>query len=231
MSQRLRVYVSGPISKGDLLANLCQARAAGDRLLKAGFAPLVPHLSCYWAGDTPEVLPSGTTHEDWMGLDLPWVSVSDALLRLPGESVGADQEVKRAEELGIPVYGSVEALIASPPARGDSRYLSLMAEMASLHKRKAADYGRGEDPLANLRASEKFGIPAWVATMVRANDKMTRIQSFLLNGKLENEGIEDSLKDLGAYALLALVLYRESAAAQQPVAQGNAALPPPARTG
>lgn len=115
MSQRLRVYVAGPISKGDLRENIKQARQAGDRLLKAGFAPYVPHLTCYWAGDTPEVLPSGTTHEDWMGLDLPWVAVADAVLRLPGESPGADQEVAFAKELGIPVYMDVEELIAKPP--------------------------------------------------------------------------------------------------------------------
>jgi hypothetical protein len=32
----------------------------------------------------------------------------DALLRLPGESPGADREVKRARELWIPVYGLLE---------------------------------------------------------------------------------------------------------------------------
>ena len=93
---------------------------------------------------------------------------------------------------------------------GDPRYLKLLDELRELHLKKSADYGQGEDPLANLRASEKFGIPAWVGAMVRAQDKMTRIQSFVTNGKLENEGIEDSLLDGAAYHLLALVLYRET---------------------
>ena len=103
-------------------------------------------------------------------------------------------------------------LPAEKQTGGDPRYLALLDELRALHLKKSADYGRGEDPLANLRASEKFGIPAWVGAMVRGNDKMQRIQSFILNGKLENEGIEDSLLDLAAYALLALVLYREGKA-------------------
>lgn len=92
---------------------------------------------------------------------------------------------------------------------GHPEYLKLLDEMRALHVKKAADYGRGEDPLANCRASADFGVPAWVGVVMRANDKMHRIKSFLQNGKLENESVEDSLKDLAAYALIALVLFRE----------------------
>lgn len=92
---------------------------------------------------------------------------------------------------------------------GHPEYLKLLDEMRELHVRKAADYGQGADPLANVRASADFGIPAWVGVMVRANDKMHRVKSFLANGNLKNESVEDSLKDLAAYALIALVLYRE----------------------
>lgn len=34
----------------------------------------------------------------------------DAVLRIPGASRGADQDVARARELGLPVYGSVEEI-------------------------------------------------------------------------------------------------------------------------
>jgi hypothetical protein len=91
----------------------------------------------------------------------------------------------------------------------DKRYLDLLKEMAELHERKAADYGRGDDPLANVRASTEIGIPAWQGAFLRALDKVHRIKSFCLNGKLANEGVEDSLKDLAAYSLIALVLFRE----------------------
>ncbi|OWK34349.1 hypothetical protein FRUB_10320 [Fimbriiglobus ruber] len=58
------------------------------------------------------VLPGDTTHEDWMGVDLPWVAVSDAVLRLPGLSTGADLETAEAMGRGIPVFHSVADVIA-----------------------------------------------------------------------------------------------------------------------
>lgn len=112
---KTRVYVSGPISKGDLQTNIDAARTAGLALLKAGFAPFVPHLTCYLSSNTPEVLPAGTTAADWYSADLPWVAVSQAVLRLPGESVGADLEAALAYSLGIPVFYSVADVIAFLP--------------------------------------------------------------------------------------------------------------------
>lgn len=114
---RTRVYIAGPITKGPLEANIRQATEAALALIRAGYAPLCPHLTCYVGGPVPEVLPAGTTHDDWYEADLPWVEVSDAVLRLPGESVGADLETALAERLGIPVFHSLPALIASSPAR------------------------------------------------------------------------------------------------------------------
>ena len=45
---------------------------------------------------------------------------------------------------------------------------------------KQDDYGRGNDPFANVRASSDWGIPAWVGSMVRLNDKVKRLQSFAI---------------------------------------------------
>lgn len=102
---------------------------------------------------------------------------------------------------------------------GHAGYLKLLDEMRELHCRKSADYGRGSDPFANCRASADFGMPAWVGVMVRAGDKMHRIKSFIANGNLANESVEDSLMDLAAYALIALTLRREEqAAATVPIA-------------
>lgn len=108
---RQRIYIAGPISRGDLKHNLQQARDAGLALLQAGFAPLIPHLTCFFANDFPELLPAGTTHEDWMAVDLPWVACADAILRLPGESKGADAEEALAKSLDIPVFYNVDDLI------------------------------------------------------------------------------------------------------------------------
>lgn len=90
-----------------------------------------------------------------------------------------------------------------------ARFHELLAELGVLHDRKQADYGSGDDPFANVRASEDWGVPAWVGAMVRATDKVRRLQSLIANGKLENESAEDSLRDLAVYAVIALVLFEQ----------------------
>lgn len=111
------VYVAGPISRGDLRANIRQACEAGIRLLKAGVAVHVPHLTCYMGqvydgpGAIPEVLPGGTAIEDWYGMSVVELLRCNALLRLPGESVGSDLEVDAAQKAGIPVFESVDEVL------------------------------------------------------------------------------------------------------------------------
>lgn len=87
-------------------------------------------------------------------------------------------------------------------------FIAVMSEAVSLHMKKSKDYGREADPFANVRASEDFGVPGWVGCVIRANDKMRRLQAFARKGSLENESVEDSLIDLCVYAAIALVLYR-----------------------
>lgn len=95
--------------------------------------------------------------------------------------------------------------------RSDPRFLAVLDEMQALHYRKSHDYGSDEDPLANLRASEDFGVPAWIGAVIRGHDKVIRLKTFISKGKLANESVENALLDLATYALLALILYRERA--------------------
>lgn len=92
----------------------------------------------------------------------------------------------------------------------DPRFLQVLREIEELHAKKNADYGRDEDPYANVRASEDWGIPAWEGAMVRGSDKVKRLQKFAMVGKLENESVEDAFLDLATYSIIALVLYRET---------------------
>ena len=102
---RPRVYISGPLtSSGNVRENLDRAMAAARMLIGAGFAPFVPHLTYHI--DPAEAIP----HDVWMEIELPWVSVADAILRLPGESVGAALEVDRAQKAGIPVFATIADL-------------------------------------------------------------------------------------------------------------------------
>lgn len=118
---RPTVYIAGPISKGDLVSNIDRATRAFVELAKLGFAPFCPHWSVYsgpalvtatggsvYALAAPQ--PNELTHADWLAVDLEWVRKSDAVLRLPGDSVGADMETAEALRCGIPVFTNVEAL-------------------------------------------------------------------------------------------------------------------------
>jgi hypothetical protein len=111
-----------------------------------------------------------------------------------------DKEIAPAFDLEV---------VEARPTGGHPEYIKLLREMERLHCKKAADYGRGEDPFANVRAGSEWGVPAWVGVMIRACDKVHRLKSFVANGVLKNESVEDSLMDLAAYAMIALVLYRE----------------------
>lgn len=88
-------------------------------------------------------------------------------------------------------------------------FVDYLAEVLETHDRKNKDYGTDVDPLANIRASAGFGVPPWVGALVRLNDKIVRLQSFLRNGKLENESVRDSLLDICVYGPIALQLYDE----------------------
>lgn len=94
---------------------------------------------------------------------------------------------------------------------GQHEFAGVLDEMRALHDKKQKDYGTDADPFANVRASEQFGIPAWLGSVIRANDKMQRLKAFAQTGTLANEGVEDSLIDLANYAVIALCLYREGA--------------------
>ena len=92
---------------------------------------------------------------------------------------------------------------------GDPRFHRKLKEIGDLHDKKQIDYGTSGDPFANVRGSQEWGIPPWIGAMVRANDKMHRLQQFARKGFLANESVKDSLLDLAVYSLIALVLLEE----------------------
>ena len=90
------------------------------------------------------------------------------------------------------------------------RFLDLLDEMRRLHESKSQDYGSETDPLANIRQGAEFvGIEPWRGCMVRIADKVQRLKTFCRTGRLVHEGVRDTLLDLSAYSLLAIVLFDE----------------------
>ena len=103
----------------------------------------------------------------------------------------------------------VETLSTSERHPNSARFHEILAELAELHDRKQADYGRGDDPFANVRASEEWSVRPWVGALIRLNDKVRRLQTLAGKGTLANEATEDSMRDIAVYAVIALVLYEQ----------------------
>lgn len=93
---------------------------------------------------------------------------------------------------------------------GSLPFLELLEELRTLHLSKSQDYGSESDPLANIRQGAEFvGIEPWRGCMVRVADKVQRLRTYCRTGRLVHEGVRDTLLDLAAYSLLAIVLFDE----------------------
>lgn len=93
---------------------------------------------------------------------------------------------------------------------GSLPFLELLEEVRQLHLSKSQDYGSSSDPLANIRQGAEFvGIEPWRGCMVRIADKVQRLRTYCQTGRLVHEGVRDTLLDLSAYSLLAIVLFDE----------------------
>jgi hypothetical protein len=103
-----------------------------------------------------------------------------------------------------------DSLLKSHRHPSSTAFLELLGEMQRLHESKSADYGSEDDPLANVRSGADFvDIEPWRGCMVRIADKVQRLRTFCRTGKLVHEGVRDTLLDLAAYSLLAIVLHDE----------------------
>jgi hypothetical protein len=93
---------------------------------------------------------------------------------------------------------------------GSLPFLELLEELRQLHLSKSQDYGSESDPLANIRSGADFvNIEPWRGCLVRVADKVQRLKTYCKTGRLVHEGVRDTLLDLSAYSLLAIVLFDE----------------------
>lgn len=134
----------------------------------------------------------------------------------PGESaipvdwiLQGERELKEAEpEPEVRPLGA--GVMADSVRPGSREFLAVLDELRTLHLRKTLDYGIDEDALSNIRSSaDVVNMPAWAGCILRISDKMHRLKAFFRRGKVEFDGIEDTLKDIACYAAIALVLHRE----------------------
>lgn len=98
-----RIYVAGPYSRGIPDETFVRVIEAAERLMARGYHPFIPHTMTFlWAVRYQHPV------QYWYDFDLEWLKVCDGMVRLPGASTGADAEVAKAIEWGIPVFNSVE---------------------------------------------------------------------------------------------------------------------------
>ena len=93
---------------------------------------------------------------------------------------------------------------------GSREFLAVLDEIRELHLRKTLDYGQDDDALSNIRSSaDVINVPSWAGAILRISDKMHRLKAYFRRGRVEFDGVEDTLLDIAAYAVIALVMHRE----------------------
>ena len=98
----MRVYIAGPYTKGDVAINVRRAIEVGNAVAEAGHYPFIPHLTHFWHVIFPH------EYEFWLAQDNEWLRFCNAIIRLDGDSHGADMEVAMAKARGLEIYHSLE---------------------------------------------------------------------------------------------------------------------------
>jgi len=111
----MKIYISGPYSKGDKMCNVRKAILVGEAITMLGHTPFIPHLNHFWDAICE--------HDEkfWIEYDLKWLPCCDAVLRMAGDSKGADIEVAAARWLNLPVYHKLEEIESLCPHCGESK--------------------------------------------------------------------------------------------------------------
>lgn len=167
------VYVAGPIyGSGTPNGNLRDAIKAAEMLRRAGAIPFVPHLFLQW-----EVISPHPSQEYWLEMDFAWLSKCHALVRLDGESPGADREVEFCRQNNIPVYSSGELTGAAviDVFTGVRRFIGdltsgrfdrhrIVHELETMDSQKSEDRARalGEDELYAGITQLQDLVGAWI---------------------------------------------------------------------
>ena len=102
---RKKIYIASPYTIGDIAVNVKRQIDAANELIALGYAPYTPLLSHFHHLIHPN------HYDTWMDIGLTWLVECDAVLRLPGESKGADIECNVAHDHNIPIYYSIREIM------------------------------------------------------------------------------------------------------------------------
>lgn len=102
----MKVYIASPYTKGDVAVNVKKQIDVANSLISYGFCPFTPLMYHF------QHIVHPLSYKEWVTLGIEWLKCCDVVLRLPGESTGADYEVQVANCHSIPVVYSIAELIA-----------------------------------------------------------------------------------------------------------------------
>lgn len=166
----------------------------------------------------PDLAEETASKTNYIGglLQLPPPRPFDPSKDLPGEYVSPKSLKFSAPLMGFDGSTIAPATPLSDPVEvdtpeGNPVFLDILDEILRTHIAKNHDYSGKAETFGNIRAAKRFGIEPWVGAVLRLNDKVARIASFLEKGELKCESIEDSLLDIANYAIIALAVRREDA--------------------
>ncbi len=97
------IFIDGPLENGDTSLNIRNAIRAASSIMLFGHAVYTPHSQFLSQITFPQ------HHEAWNKFHTEFLAKSDAYIRLPGQSVNADDRMSFARMFGIPIFSGPEA--------------------------------------------------------------------------------------------------------------------------
>jgi hypothetical protein len=115
------VYMACPYTIGDRLENTQKAMQIWHEHMKDGREPfdLLNPLWSHFQDQYSMEIDRGIDYNVWLDYDFRLIRRCNAVIRLPGESRGADREVAFALGLGLPVFDNFTALFRWAEVWGD----------------------------------------------------------------------------------------------------------------
>jgi hypothetical protein len=109
-----RIYIAGAYSADnviDVLRNIGRGERLAGEVFRAGFAPFCPWHDKDYVIQSPD---AEYTVQQFYDYSIAWLIVSDAVLLVPGweKSLGTRREIEIAEAHDIPVFETLDELIA-----------------------------------------------------------------------------------------------------------------------
>ena len=113
-----RVYVAGLYSRNqdgsvadviDVLRNIRNGQKAALEIWRKGYAPFCPWLDYQFSLIDDKPIPK----KMYYIYSMAWLEVSDVVVAISGVGIGGgvDAEIKRANEIGIPIFYSIDEFL------------------------------------------------------------------------------------------------------------------------